>query len=187
MTTTTMLVTQGEVTQLVALVLAKAAARTRRGKRKSSYSRKSLKEIQRDIVALKLGNPYGDGWYELHKELEGKGGKCTSIRKALKHWEAKGKVTKRRGGRYGNSYRWTLLCETNQWDRSKRKRKARDKSEAARKAALDLRTAESQAIADRLAKALSVPTNVIKTYGDSITIHKDLINAILIGWIGEEN
>jgi len=175
-----------ELNKLVGLVLAKDAAKARRAK--CHYRGKgsmTVEAIRREITVVKLGDAYADGWYDLRMTLEASKGR--KLRKALKHWEDKGKVKSRRGGRYGNWYRWILLAETNEWDRRESKRKALDKRIEARHAATAVRTAETQQIATRLAKALNVADSRVKAYAGDITISKELAKAILVGWIGEEN
>ena len=69
------------------------------------------------------------------------------IRSALKFWKDKGKIIVTRHGRYGNGYKWVLLCETKQWDRRKAKRERLE----AKRAAEDAKRAVEKEAAGKLA------------------------------------
>jgi len=167
--------------RLVGLVLAKKAADFRRKQRKYSYYDRydseremAIKQVKDGVLTKLTGSFLGDGWWDLDKQIT-----QTMLRKALKHWEEHKKVIAHRRGRYGNCYRWVLLSEQNQPERRKRKRAALESKQEVEKAEREKREANTRAIADMLAEALTMAPGSFRVWDDNITIKAGQANTII--------
>jgi len=168
--------------RVVGAILAKTAAKARRYTRRTGYRHEQASLDMRHIRNALMDKyaPHGtpiNEWGVVHRFFKNEKGKSPVIRKALKYWEEQGKVKARRGGRYGNSYRWTLLAETKQWDRDKAKRKDREAKRKVQEAQWAKQREETQELANELAKVFNVDNLKVST--NSITITREQAETIL--------
>jgi hypothetical protein len=172
--------------RVIGYLLAKEAVRRRRFTRKTGYrasgdGQSSVKDIRRWLMNIYA--PHGcdiSHWSAVNTFFDEKG---RVIRKALKFWEDAGKVTSERHGRWGNGYRWHLNAARNELERRKRKRLEREAKWAKRDAKTEVKRAEVQAIADRLADAFALPSGSFKASSTSLTITREQAESILNGML----
>lgn len=152
----TFTITDKQLQRDVGTILAKKARVKRRyfnrtGYRSSDQSH-SMSDIRYSLMAIYAPNLSEIGrWSVVNEFLTN-----TRIRKAIKYWETVGKVSVTRQGRQGNSYHWILTAEQNQLARRKRKRELRQTRLEQLKVERAVKTAECQAVADKLSKALGL-------------------------------
>jgi hypothetical protein len=159
--------------EVVGLLLAKHARKSRLHKRKTGYDLGDLfigintlkYEIIDKLLGRRAGGGYPDNYWTLTSNVSD-----ARIRSAIKFWEKKGNARVRKGGRYGNSYRWVLAAEKHEWDRSARKRKERAAEWEIRDKVMADKTAEVQVIADVLSSLMGWEPKSINAQSDAAIV-----------------